>query len=167
MLSGATKYQSSTFLTYAVHAPQSCEGSFCHPLDTVLMDPQLNQGGRQVLRDRCQQILGEVEFLHVLQGNKCSGVDFGNTVVPQRQSLKKEKKNNDWKGKIQLLLYLICVKTSLAQRHLIKANITIQNAQELVFESSVSTECENKKKVNCRPSFSRLSIHLCWLTDGE
>lgn len=89
MVSGVTKYQSSAFLTYAVHAPQSCEGSTCHPLDTVLMDPQLNQRSRQVLRDSRQQILGEVEFLHVFQRHKCSGVDFGNTVIPQRQTLKK------------------------------------------------------------------------------
>lgn len=79
---------SSAFLTYAVHVAQSCKGSSCHLLDAVLVDPHLNQRGRQVLGDSGQQILGEVELLHVLQGHKCFGVDFGNEVIPQRQTLK-------------------------------------------------------------------------------
>ena len=82
--------KSSSFPTYAVHAAQSREGSSCHLLDAVLVDPQLNQRGRQVLGDGGQQILREVEFLHVLQRHKCSGVDFGNEVIPQRQTLKKK-----------------------------------------------------------------------------
>ena len=84
--------KAAAFLTYAVHAAQPRESSSCHCLDAVLMDPQLNQRGRQVLRDGGQQILGEVEFLHVLQRHKCSGVDFGNEVIPQRQTLTKGKK---------------------------------------------------------------------------
>lgn len=73
-----------SFLTYAVHVSQSCEGTSCHLLDAVLMDPDLNQRGGQVLWDSGQQILGEVQLLHVLQRHKCSGVDFGNKVIPQR-----------------------------------------------------------------------------------
>ena len=80
----------SAFLTYAVHVAQSCEGSSCHLLDAVLVDPHLDQRGGQVLGDGGQQILGEVELLHVLQRHECSGVDFGNKVVPQRQTLRKK-----------------------------------------------------------------------------
>lgn len=56
------------------------------------MDPQLNQRGRQVLRDARQVIFGEIQFLHVLQGQKCSGVDFGDVVIPQRQTLNRGRK---------------------------------------------------------------------------
>ncbi|KAF3860514.1 hypothetical protein F7725_000769 [Dissostichus mawsoni] len=63
-----------------IHVSQSCEGTSCHLLDAVLMDPDLNQRGGQVLWDSGQQILGEVQLLHVLQRHKCSGVDFGNKV---------------------------------------------------------------------------------------
>lgn len=85
-----TKYSldlSSAFLTYAVHAAQSREGTSCHVLDAVLVDPHLNQRGGQVLGDSGQQILGEIELLHVLQRDERSGVDFGNKVIPQRQTL--------------------------------------------------------------------------------
>lgn len=87
--------KSSAFLTYAVHVAQSCEGSSCHLLDAVLVDPHLNQRGRQVLGDSGQQILGEVELLHVLQRHKCFGVDFGNKVIPQRQTLKKNSNRGE------------------------------------------------------------------------
>lgn len=99
-----TVEKAEAFLTYAVHAAQSRESSSCHLLDAILMDPQLNQRGRQVLRDSGQQILGEVEFLHVLQRHKCSGVDFGNEVIPQRQTLMKKTKAQWWRGKIQHLI---------------------------------------------------------------
>lgn len=99
--------KSSAFPTYAVHVAQSCEGSSCHLLDAVLVDPHLNQRGRQVLGDSGQQILGEVQLLHALQRHKCPGVDFGNKVIPERQTLKKKE--------IQYTLYLICVRT-LARR---------------------------------------------------
>lgn len=89
--------KASAFLTYAVHAAQSCEGSSCHLLDAVLMDPQLNQRGRKVLGDGGQQILGEVELLHVLQRHKCSGVDSRNMVIPQRQTLEKKKNHGEAK----------------------------------------------------------------------
>lgn len=86
---------SSAFLTYAVHVDQACEGSSCHFLDVVLMDPHLNQRGRQVLRDGGQLIFREVELLQLLERSKCSGVDFRNLVVPQRQTLKYRKKNSN------------------------------------------------------------------------
>ena len=82
-------FKSSALLTYAVHVAQSCKGSSFHLLDVVLMDPHLNQRGRQVLRDSGQVVFGEVKLLHVLQRDKCSRVDFGNKVIPQRQTLKK------------------------------------------------------------------------------
>lgn len=72
---------------YAIHGAQPREGASCHFTDAVLMDPQLNQRGRQVLRDARQVIFGEIQFLHVLQGQKCSGVDFGDVVIPQRQTI--------------------------------------------------------------------------------
>lgn len=53
------------------------------------MDPQLDQRSGKVLRDARQPILGEVEFLHVLQRQKRSGVDLRNVVIPQRQSLER------------------------------------------------------------------------------
>lgn len=79
--------KSPAFLTYAVHVDQSCERSSLHLLDAVLVDPHLNQRGRQVLGNSGQHIPGEVELLHVLQRHKCFGVDFGNQVIPQRQTL--------------------------------------------------------------------------------
>lgn len=71
-------------LTYAVHVAQSCEGTRLHLPDAVLVDPDLHQGGRQVLGDAGQQILGEVELLHALEGDECPWMDLGDVVVPQR-----------------------------------------------------------------------------------
>lgn len=51
------------------------------------MDPYLNQGGGQVLGDGGQQILREVKLLHVLQREEGPGVNLGDIVIPQRQSL--------------------------------------------------------------------------------
>ena len=45
------------------------------------MDPQLHQGGRQVLGDAGHMVPGEVELLDVLHGAKGSGVDLGDLVV--------------------------------------------------------------------------------------
>lgn len=87
----SSEHRSSVTLTYAVHAAQPREGSGRHLLDTVFVDPQLNQGSGQVLGDRSQQILGEIKLLHVLEGQKCFGVDFVNQVIPQGESLEKEQ----------------------------------------------------------------------------
>lgn len=69
-------------LTYAIHGAQPGEGASCHFPDAVFMDPQLNQRGGQVLWDARQVIFGEIQFLHVLKGQECSGVDFGDVVIP-------------------------------------------------------------------------------------
>lgn len=84
----ATDLLKSSFLTYAVHIAQSREGSLRHLLDAVLVDPHLNQRGRQVPGDGGQQIPGEVKPLHVLQRDESSGVDFGDFVISQRETLK-------------------------------------------------------------------------------
>lgn len=67
------------------------------------MDPYLYQRGRQVFGDSGQQILGEVELLHVLQRNKCSGVDFGNKIIPQRQALKRSNNQREAKFNTHLV----------------------------------------------------------------
>lgn len=58
--------------------------------DAVLVDPYLNKGGRQVLGDGGQQILREVKLLHVLQRGEGPGVDCGDDIIPQRETLKKQ-----------------------------------------------------------------------------
>lgn len=70
------------------------------------MDPYLYQRGRQVFGDSGQQILGEVELLHVLQRNKCSGVDFGNKIIPQRQALKRSNNQREAKFNTHLVYEL-------------------------------------------------------------
>ena len=53
------------------------------------MDAELHQGGGQVLGHPCQQVPGEVELLHVLEGGEGFGVDLGDLVVDQGQGLGK------------------------------------------------------------------------------
>lgn len=68
--------------------PQALEGLLLDPVDVVLVEAQLNDVGRQVGRDLRQQVVGQVKQPQVVHVSEGLGVDLGDLVVDQEQTLK-------------------------------------------------------------------------------
>lgn len=68
--------------------PQALEGLLLDPVDVVLVEAQLDDVGRQVGRDFRQQVVGQVQQPQVVHVSEGFGVDLGDLVVDQEQTLK-------------------------------------------------------------------------------
>lgn len=78
-------------LTNAIHVVEPIEDILGDLLDLVIMDAEFNQGAGQVRRDLHQVVLGDVEFLQLVQRAKGLWVDLGDLIVHQDQGLHPQK----------------------------------------------------------------------------
>lgn len=80
-----------------MESPQAFEGIFLDSVDLVFMETQLKDVRRQVCRYLGQYVVGEVQQPQMVHVSEGFGVNLGDLVVYQKQTLfGEERKGSEW-----------------------------------------------------------------------
>lgn len=88
-------------LTQDVKFLQAFEGILPDFADLVFVETQLDDVGRQVCRDLRQHVVGEVQKSEVVHVSESFGVNLGNFIVVEKETL-------TWRERNQNLILFIC-----------------------------------------------------------